>query len=116
LSVRDQEYIEAANAAGTGDFFTIMQHIIPNCMAPTIVQATLRVGTAILNCSTLSFIGLGVSPPTAEWGSMISAGRQYLRSNPALTTYPGVAIMLTVFALNIMGDGLRDALDPKMKS
>lgn len=116
LSVRDQEYIEASRAAGASNLLIILNHIIPNCMSPTIVHATLKVGGAILTCSTLSFIGLGIAPPTAEWGSMISAGREYLRTHSSMTTYPGIAIMLTVFSLNLMGDGLRDALDPKLKN
>lgn len=115
LSVRNEEFIEASRAAGASDLYIILQHIIPNCMSATIIQATLKVGRAILTCATLSFIGLGVSPPTPEWGSMIAAGREYLRSHSIMTTYPGIAIMLTVYSLNLMGDGLRDALDPKLK-
>ena len=115
-SVRDQEFIEASRAAGAGDGYIILHHIVPNCLSPMIVQATLKVGAAILLCSTLSFIGVGISPPTPEWGSMIATGREYLRTAPHLTTVPGIAIMLAVFSLNLMGDGLRDALDPKLKN
>ncbi|WP_294150086.1 ABC transporter permease [uncultured Clostridium sp.] len=115
-SVRDQEFIEASRAAGAGDGYIILHHIVPNCLSPMIVQATLKVGAAILLCSTLSFIGVGISPPTPEWGSMIATGREYLRTAPHLTTFPGIAIMLAVFSLNLMGDGLRDALDPKLKN
>lgn len=115
FSVRDQEFIEASRAAGAGDGYIILHHIVPNCLSPMIVQATLKVGAAILMCSTLSFIGVGISPPTPEWGSMIATGREYLRTAPHLTTFPGIAIMLAVFSLNLMGDGLRDALDPKLK-
>lgn len=116
LSVRDQEFTEASRSSGASDFYIITHHIIPNCLSPMIVQATLKVGSAILVCSTLSFIGLGISPPTPEWGSMIAAGREYLRTSPHMTTFPGLAIMLAVFSLNLMGDGLRDALDPKLKN
>lgn len=116
LSVRDQEYIEAARAAGASDFVIIAKHIIPNCLAPLIIQVSMRLGAAILISSSLSFIGVGISPPTAEWGSMLSKGREYLREFPHLTMFPGVAMLLTVFSLNLMGDGLRDALDPKLKT
>ena len=116
LSVRDQEFTEASRACGAGDLYIILRHIVPNCLSPMIVQATLKVGGAILVCSTLSFVGAGISGSTPEWGSMIASGREYLRSNAHLTTFPGIAIMLTVFSLNLMGDGLRDALDPKLKN
>lgn len=116
LSVRDQEFTEASRACGAGDLYIILRHIVPNCLSPMIVQATLKVGSAILVCSTLSFVGAGISGSTPEWGNMIASGREYLRSNAHLTTFPGIAIMLTVFSLNLMGDGLRDALDPKLKN
>jgi len=116
LSVRDQEFTEASRACGAGDLYIILRHIVPNCLSPMIVQATLKVGSAILVCSTLSFVGAGISGATPEWGNMIASGREYLRSNAHLTTFPGIAIMLTVFSLNLMGDGLRDALDPKLKN
>ncbi len=115
LSLRDQEFVEASRAAGASDFFIITQHILPNCLAPLIIQATLRIGGSILMCASLSFIGLGVIPPTPEWGAMLSTGRDFLRQAPHLTTIPGMAIMFAVFAMNLMGDGLRDALDPKLK-
>lgn len=115
LSIKGQEFIEASRAAGASDFRVIVQHIIPNCLAPLIVQATLRIGGSILMCASLSFIGIGIVPPTPEWGSMLSTGRDFLREAPQLTTIPGVAIMWAVFAMNLMGDGLRDALDPKLK-
>lgn len=116
LSLRDQEFIEASRAAGAGDLFIITKHILPNCLAPLIVQATLRIGGSILMCASLSFIGIGIVPPTPEWGAMLSSGRDFLRQSPHLTTIPGIAIMWAVFAMNLMGDGLRDALDPKLKN
>ncbi|MDO4519356.1 MAG: ABC transporter permease [Eubacteriales bacterium] len=115
LSVKDQEFIEAAKAAGSSNFRIIFKHIIPNCLAPIIVQATLGVAMAILTAAGLSFVGLGISPPTPEWGSMLSSGRQYIRDYSYMTMFPGLAIMVTIFALNVLGDGLRDALDPKQK-
>lgn len=116
LSVRDQEYIEASKSVGANDFTIIIKHIIPNCLAPVIVQATLGVASAILSCAGLSFIGLGINPPTPEWGSMLSRGRDYLRDYWHVTAFPGMAIMITIFALNLLGDGLRDAFDPKLKN
>ena len=115
MTVRDQEFIEAARAVGTGDSRIILKHIIPNAMAPVIVQATLGVGGAILAAAALSFIGLGLQPPIPEWGAMLSEGRPHIRDFPHLTTFPGLAIMITIFALNLFGDGLRDALDPRLK-
>lgn len=115
LTVRDQEFVEAARAVGTNDFRIVMKHIIPNAMAPIIVQATLGVAGAILSAAGLSFIGLGIQPPSPEWGAMLSEGRQFLRDHPHVTTFPGLAIMITIFALNLLGDGLRDALDPRLK-
>ena len=116
LSIRSMEFIEAARAAGSSDLRIILKHIIPNSMAPIIVQSTLGVASAILNAAGLSFIGLGIQPPNLEWGAMLSGGRQYIRDFPHMTLYPGLAIMLTILALNFLGDGLRDALDPKLKS
>lgn len=115
LSIRNMEFIEAARAAGSSDIRIILRHIIPNSMAPIIVQSTLGVASAILNAAGLSFIGLGIQPPNPEWGAMLSGGRQYIRDFPHMTLYPGLAIMLTILALNFLGDGLRDALDPKLK-
>lgn len=115
LSVKEQEFIEAAHSIGASDFRIITRHIIPNCLAPIIVQATMSIATAILSTASLSFIGLGIEPPTPEWGSMLAAGRNFLRDHWFVVTFPGVAIMLTVFAFNLFGDGLRDALDPKLK-
>jgi len=116
LSLRDQEFIEAARASGAGDGRIIFRHIVPNCLAPIIVQATLGVAGAILAAAALSFIGLGLQPPSPEWGAMLSSGRQFLRDTPHLTTFPGLAIMIVILGLNLFGDGLRDALDPKLKN
>jgi peptide/nickel transport system permease protein len=115
LSVRGQEFVEAARAIGASDLRIILENILPNCMAPIIVQSTLGVASAILSAAALSFLGLGIQPPTAEWGSMLSLGRQYMRNAPHLTFYPGLAIAIVVLALNRFGDGLRDALDPKLR-
>lgn len=115
LSIRDQEFIEAAKAIGASNTRIIFRHIIPNSLAPVIVQATLGVASAILSTAGLSFIGLGIQPPAPEWGSMLSGGRQYLRYAWWVTTFPGVAIMITILSLNLLGDGLRDALDPRLK-
>ena len=115
LTVKDQEFVEAARCIGSRDWQIILFQIIPNCMAPIIVQATLKVAGAILSTSSLSFLGLGVKPPAPEWGSMLSGGRAYLRDAWYITMFPGLAIMITILALNLFGDGLRDALDPKLK-
>lgn len=115
LTVKGQEYIEAARSIGAKTPRLILRHIIPNAMGPLIVQATLSIAGSILNMSGLSFIGLGVQPPTPEWGSMLSAGRAYIRTSPHMVIFPGIAIMMAVFALNLVGDGLRDALDPRLK-
>lgn len=115
LSVKDQEFIEAAKAIGAKDHIIILKHVLPNSMAPIIVYATLKVATAIMATASLSFIGLGVQPPTPEWGSMLAGGRAYIRDQMYIVMYPGLAIVLTVLSLNLIGDGLRDALDPKLK-
>lgn len=115
LTIKDQEFIEAARCIGVSDFRIIMRHVFPNVLAPIIVQATLGVGTAIILAASLSFLGLGVQPPTPEWGSMLSSARTYMRDYPHMVIFPGLAIMVTVLALNLFGDGLRDALDPKLK-
>ena len=116
LSIRDQEYIEAARISGCSDARMILRHILPNILAPVIVQTTLGLGLAILNASGLSFLGLGVEAPMPEWGSMLAAARGDMRNYPYLVTFPGIAIVLVVLALNMVGDGLRDALDPRMKN
>jgi len=116
LSVKEQEYIEAARSNGASDWRIITRHIIPNCMAPIIVQATMSIASAVLSAAGMSFIGLGIMPPTPEWGSMLASGRAYIRDYWYVVTFPGLAIMLTVFSINLLGDGLRDALDPRLKS
>lgn len=116
MTTVDTEFIEAARSIGASNSRIILQHILPNCVAPIIVQATAGMASAIIATSSLSFIGLGVLPPTPEWGSMLSAGRAYLRSYPHMVLSPGVAIVLAVFSINMIGDGLRDALDPKLKN
>lgn len=115
LSVKEQEYIEVATSIGASDLRIILGHIIPNALSPVIVQATLSVATAIILASSLSYLGFGVQAPLPEWGAMLSSGRQYIRTYWHMTVFPGLAIMLAVYALNVVGDGLRDALDPKMK-
>ncbi len=115
LSVKDQEFIEAARAIGAKDHTIILKHVLPNSMAPIIVFATLKVASAIMATSALSFLGLGIQPPTPEWGSMLAGGRTYIRDHMYIVLYPGMAIVLAVLSLNLVGDGLRDALDPKLK-
>ena len=116
LSIISSDFIEASKACGASDLYLIATHIIPNSLAPLIVQATLRMGASILVCASMSFMGLGVVPPTPEWGAMLSTGRSFLRDYPHLCTFPGAAIMYTVLAMNLLGDGVRDALDPKLKN
>lgn len=115
LTVTGQEYIESARAIGESETKIIFKHILPNCLSPIIVRITLRVSSAIISASSLSFLGLGVPAPAPEWGSMLSTGRSYLRGYSYMTLFPGLAIMITVLAFNMVGDGLRDALDPKLK-
>lgn len=114
LTVRENEYIEAARSITAGDGRIILKHILPNVMSPIIVQATMGIAGAILTASSLSFIGLGAQPPIPEWGAMISATRGYIRDYWYLVTFPGLAIMLTVVSFNLVGDGVRDALDPRL--
>lgn len=116
LTIKDQEFIEAARAMGASDSRIIFKYILPNSMAPLIVQATLGVAGAILSIAGLSFLGLGIQPPTPEWGSMLSSARSYIREGWHITVIPGLGIMITILALNVMGDGLRDALDPRLKN
>ena len=115
LTIRDQEFVEAAKAIGANDARIIFRHIIPNALAPVIVQGALGVAVAILSTAGLSFIGMGIQPPGPEWGAMLAGGRQYLRHAWHVTTFPGLAIMITILSLNLLGDGLRDALDPRLK-
>ena len=116
LKVRENEYIEASVSINCSKARIILDHLIPNCMSPMIVQATMGVAQTITTASGLSFIGLGVQPPAPEWGAMLSGSRQFIRQAPHLVIFPGLAIAVTVLALNMMGDGLRDALDPKLKN
>ena len=116
LTVKEQELIEAARSVGADNGRIIMRYIVPNSLAPLIVQSTLGVAGAILSIAGLSFLGLGIQPPTPEWGSMLSNARTYIRDAWHITMIPGAGIMLTILALNLVGDGLRDALDPKLKS
>jgi len=113
LVIREQTYIEAARALGAGDRAIILRHVLPNCLTPVIVQSTLQLGAAILTAAGLGFLGLGVRPPTPEWGTMLGEGQTYLLSYWFIATFPGLAIFLVVMAFNLVGDGLRDALDPR---
>jgi peptide/nickel transport system permease protein len=115
LSLREQEFIQAARVTGAPKTRIMFRHIFPNTMAPLIVAATLDVGWFIMAAAGLSFLGLGAQPPTAEWGVMLSTGRQFVRNAPHLSILPGTAIFLVVLALNFLGDGLRDALDPRLR-
>ena len=115
LSVKEIAYIEAARAVGARDWHIISKHVVPNCMGPVIVYATLYMPTAILWSAALSFLGLGAQPPTPEWGAIIADGRSFIASAWWISTFPGVAIMITTLGFNFMGDGLRDALDPKFE-
>lgn len=114
LSVRERDFIKAARASGETNLAIISIHILPNCLGPVIVQASIRFATAVLNVAALSFLGLGAQPPFPEWGTMISTSRSYLYIAPHLVTFPGLAIMSVVLGFNLFGDGLRDALDPKL--
>jgi peptide/nickel transport system permease protein len=115
LSAKQEDYVLSANVVGCGTVRIMIRHILPNIAPPLIVLATLSVAWAILNAAALSFLGLGAKPPTPEWGTMLSEGRDYLRVAPWITTFPGLAIMLLVIGVNLLGDGLRVALDPRMK-
>ncbi|MFD0869481.1 peptide ABC transporter permease [Chlamydia abortus] len=115
LAVRKLEYIDAMRALGSSDSRIIFKHILPNITSPIIVQATLRIAIAILTASGLSFLGLGAQPPTPEWGAMLNDGREYIVEHPHVALFPGLSIVFVVLAFNLLGDGLRDVLDPKMK-
>jgi peptide/nickel transport system permease protein len=115
LSVRARDYVEAARALCASDNRVMWQHVLPNALAPVIVQTTLNVGTAIIDTAGLSFLGLGTQPPTPDWGNMLSAGRSYVIDSPWIATFPGLAILITVLAFNLMGDALRDAFDPRLR-
>lgn len=115
MSIRDSEYVEAAHATGSNNARIIWVYIIPNTLAPMLVDTTLRIGQTITAIAGLSFVGLGVQPPTPEWGSILATSRQYIRDFYPLVLFPGLMIMLTLFGFNVFGDALRDALDPKLK-
>jgi len=116
MSELTKEYVIAARVAGVGPLRLMLSTVLPNCMAPLIVLAALGVSDAILEAAALGFLGLGAQPPTAEWGTMLADAREFIRSNPSLVTLPGLAILVTVVSINLLGDGLRDALDPKMRT
>ncbi|MBO8128401.1 MAG: ABC transporter permease [Peptococcaceae bacterium] len=115
LSVKEMEYIEAARVCGCSNFRILFKHVLPNCLAPLIVQATLGIGTAILDAAGLGFLGLGAQPPKPEWGIMLNKGKDVMQIAPWVIMFPGAAILLAVLGFNLLGDGLRDALDPRLK-
>lgn len=115
LTVKRKDYVQAARAIGASTARLIIKHMLPNCVGPIIVQMTFSVAAGILTAASLSYIGLGIAPPTPEWGAMLNAGKQYLQTYPHMLIFPGLMIMITVLALNLFGDGLRDALDPRLK-
>jgi ABC-type dipeptide/oligopeptide/nickel transport system permease subunit len=114
LTTREMEFVEASRSLGGSTLYILFGRILPNSMTPLIVQGTLGIATAILDAAALSFLGLGAQPPTPEWGSMLSAERNQVFTAPYLVFYPGLAIMLVVLSFNLLGDGLRDALDPRL--
>lgn len=115
MTVRNQEYIEALRASGLSEARIIAAHVLPNSISPIIVQATLRIASAIVAASTLSYLGMGIPAPAPEWGAMLSMGRDYVRTLPHMTIFPGLMILVVVLSFNLLGDGLRDAMDPKLK-
>ncbi|WP_353892664.1 ABC transporter permease [Proteinivorax hydrogeniformans] len=115
LSLRERDFTQAAQALGASDMRIIFKHILPNAMAPLIVSITLGIGGAILTETTLSFLGIGITPPNPSWGNVLNDGQSYLRDHHYLTTYPGIFIFLTILGYNFLGDGLRDSLDPRLK-
>lgn len=115
LNIRKMEYLEAADAINCSKFRTIVSHILPNSFAPMIVQGTMSIASIIMSAASLSYIGLGILPPTPEWGAMLAGSRNFIRDYPFMVIFPGLAIAITVLSLNMLGDGLRDALDPKLK-
>ena len=115
MSIRKMEYLESADSINCGKMRTIFVHVLPNAISPSIVASTMNVANLILTAASLSFIGLGVQAPTPEWGAMLSASRNFIRDCPYMVLFPGLAIAVTVLALNMLGDGLRDAMDPKLK-
>ena len=115
MTIRDQEYVESSYAMGLPTWKIILKHILPNCLSPIIVQVTLLIGSTIISASSLSFLGIGIPAPSTKWGALLSAGRSHIRDASYMCVIPGLAVMFTVLALNLLGDGLRDALDPKLK-
>ncbi len=115
MAIRNSDYVEAAQCINCGYVRTILRHVLPNCFTPLLVSATMSIGGMILGAASLSFIGLGIQPPNPEWGAMLSAGREYIRTAPWIIMFPGICIALTVLAYNLIGDAVRDALDPKLK-
>jgi peptide/nickel transport system permease protein len=113
LRVKALSFIEAARASGAGEWRLLVRHALPNCLPPLLVQSTLMFATAILSAAYLGFLGLGAQPPTPEWGTMLAKARDFLRTAPHVSIFPGLTIMLTVLGLNLLGDGLRDVLDPQ---
>ena len=115
FTVKDSEYVEASKAIGVSQATIIVRHLVPNAIGVIVINAVGMVGAAILMVSTLSYIGVGIVPPTPEWGAILSAGKEYIRSGVHMVLFPGLMIMLTVISFNLFGDGLRDALDPRLK-
>ncbi len=115
LSVTGQTYIEAAHSCGTPDFQIILKHVLPNAIGPIIVESTMAVGSAIISAAGISFVGMGIQPPAPEWGAMLNEAKMYMTMYPYMVLFPGLAIGFTALSMNLMGDGLRDALDPKLK-
>ena len=115
ISIKENDYILAIRSTGATHFRTLIRHVLPNCLPPLIVLVTIQIGAAILAEAGLSYLGVGIQPPNAAWGTMVSDGQSYLLTNPLLSIAPGIAIMLVVFSFNMIGDGLRDALDPRLR-
>jgi peptide/nickel transport system permease protein len=115
LTIVDSDFVEAARCCGTSDLHIVLKHILPNAIGVVIVQATMSVGTMITWAAALSYVGMGIQPPSPEWGAMLSEGKEYMLKAPHMVIFPGMAIVLCCLALNLMGDGLRDALDPRLK-
>jgi peptide/nickel transport system permease protein len=116
LSLSHEEFVEASLAVGSSNAWVIFKHIVPNAIGPIIVQATLGIANTIIVASSLSFIGLGIQPPVPEWGAMLAEGKEFLRYYPYIVIFPGIAIILTVLSLNLLGDGLQEAIDPRLKN
>lgn len=116
LSIRNEEYVEAAESINCSKFRIIVSHVIPNCFSPILVGATMGIGGTLSQAAALSFIGLGIQPPMAEWGAMLSDGRAYITTHPHMILFPGLMIAIVIFTLNVLGDGLRDVLDPKLRN